>query len=455
MDLSSITKLLRDRIGLDPESLGNSALARIVTARLKTRPGMELSDYARQLASDAHEFQVLVDDLAVPETWFFRGGELFSYLASHIRDACCSTSSQERYRVLSIPCSTGEEPFSLAISLLEVSVPANAWSIDGVDISSRHIEQARGGMFREFSFRQTEASMKDRYFQKGKGGLELQPRVRELVKFHQGNLFDQPFVLGESTFDLIFCRNLLIYLHADARRRAIDILHRMLRPRGILCMGHAEPLESTDRRFEQTGPAECFLFRRLESIAIAGDTSIRRKLDSEAVSPFAIRSDKPSDAASSRHTKTPSIVNPKEPARKSVNISGNAPATSRVSLKSSDVSRVREKPTAPSSADPAALILLARQRADEGQLDDALSMCESQLKNGVMTADLYSLIGVIQQAKQESEKAMNSFEKALYLDPSHREALTHLMVLAQGRGDEPLAERLRRRLDRVAKRGAS
>src|SRR5262249_5758451 len=147
------------------------------------------------------------------------------------------------YRVLSVPCSTGEEPYSLALALLEAGVAPSSWQIDAVDLSPRHIERAGRGVFGEFSFRQTPPELRQRYFRRIAAGWEPEPALRALVRFRQGNLLAAFFLAGEEPFDLIFCRNLFIYLLPAARRRALETLDRLLAAEGWLCMGHAEPIE--------------------------------------------------------------------------------------------------------------------------------------------------------------------------------------------------------------------
>src|SRR5262249_58883897 len=107
------------------------------------------------------------------------------------------------------------------LALVQAAVPPATWLIEGVDVSTRHIERARQGRFGAFSFRQTPPDLRQRFFRLVDGAWELDPAIRSLVRFRQGNLLDPLFLGGEEPFDLVFCRNLFIYFHADARRRAL------------------------------------------------------------------------------------------------------------------------------------------------------------------------------------------------------------------------------------------
>jgi len=432
MNLSSLSRHLRERIGLDPESLGANALSRTMTSRMKKLSIDDLDQYARHVLNDEAECQCLVEDLMVPESWFFRGGEVFSFLGQVIADKTKSPGFEGPFQILCLPCSTGEEPYSLAITLDQLQVPTSSYSIDGVDISSRHVAQARAARYRELSFRQTSSAIKSCYFREIEKSWELIASIRDAVRFEQANLFDPAFIAAEKRYDLIFCRNLLIYLHADARRQAIEILHGKLRADGLLCVGHAEPIGAEDRRFVSFGPTEHFLYRK------SGDPA------SPALkSDFALKcSHAPvADRASRSSSQSPRLVEQAKHSPKK--------------LKPSAAMDVSEH--APRRADAAheTVIDRARRAADEGHLAEALSMCETELASGKPSSDLYALVGVIQQAMQETEKAEKAFARALYLDPAHQEALTHLMILTEGRGDRAGAERLRQRLSRATKRGGT
>jgi chemotaxis protein methyltransferase WspC len=399
MNLTPVTDLLSGQIGISPESLGATVLSRAVEARMRTLGLTVPAEYAARLSVDLQEFQALVGVLTVPETWFFRGGDVFAFMARHIATEVPLRQTGTRYRILSVPCSSGEEPYSLAIALVESGVPPSDWSIEAIDLSERQIERACQGRFSEFSFRQTPPELRLQYFQPVDASWELAPAIRSLVRFRQGNLFAPFFLAGEAPFDLVFCRNLFIYLHPAARQNALATLDRLLAPQGLLCMGHAEPLEFLDPRFVHFGPDGYFLYSRRSA---------------RAANPSATGVDRP------RRDLAPV---PDAAAR---------PATS-----------------APPSA-PVDLLAQARQQADRGHLDLALATCGTILSQSGPSAPLFCLMGVLHQARHEKDEAMCCFQSALYLEPAHRDSLTHLMLLCQEQGDHPQEARLRRRLDRSA-----
>ena len=390
MNLTVVADLLRERIGLDPASLGATSLTRAVWGRMAALGLTRPAEYAVRLTNDAREFQTLLGEVTVPETWFFRGGDLFAHLASRVVESARARLPGSRYRILSVPCSTGEEPYSLAIALAEAGAPASAYVIEAIDVNPAYLERARLARFNDLSFRQTAPELRRRYFRPVDAGWELVPAIRSLVRFREDNLLAPNFLAGEEGYDLIFCRNLFIYLHEGARRRALDTLYRLLAPSGLLSAGHAEPLDRFDARFARTGASGYFLFHR----KTAG------------------RKDEPEAA---------SAPLPSEPAE---------PATAAVEL-----------------------LVRARRQADAGKLDEALATCESSLRLFDPSADLFGLMGVLYQAIRKKEEAVRCFQRALYLEPGHRDALTHWMLLCKEQGDLAQGALLCDRLERLSAGG--
>jgi chemotaxis protein methyltransferase WspC len=400
MNLAPVIELLQQRTGLDPEALGRNSVRSAVAARMRDLRLGDIIDYSALLGSDPGEFHRLIDEVVVPETWFLRGGELFFYLAQHIRTVLGGRKESERFRVLSVPCSTGEEPYSLALALAETAVGLQRCTIDAIDVSPGAIEEAHRGLYPEWSFRQMKPELRQRYFQPRGTAWQIDASLRSSVRFSTGNLLDPAFLLHERPYDLIFCRNLFIYLHPAARQQGRDTLLRLLAPEGLLCLGHAESLDPEDGRFERAGPAGYFLYRRTQGTRM----------------PRPIR------------------VPPAKKAHRRP-----APVRTPVNL-----------PAPVKQPEPVMdLVSRARRQADSGQLAAALASCQAAQDRSGPSADLYNLMGVILQAKHDLAEATQHFRKALYLDPNHPEALMHLMLLAQMRGDHIQAELLRQRLRRI------
>lgn len=392
MNLAPIAKLLEVRIGLDAESLGNATLRTLVAERMLALGITDPAAYVNLVGSGVEEIEELTNRLLVAETWFFRGGELFATLANEIAGRTGSSS----VRILCLPTATGEEPYSLAMALLDAGVPGERWSIDGVDLSKRCIDAAIKGSYREFSFRQTPADLRDRYFRPEGQNWSLDVAVRRLVQFRVGNIMD-PALLSGSVYDVILCRNLLIYLTAESRVLALENLERHLAPGAILGVGHAEPQILAARGYRRFGPESCFLYRREAS------------------------------------PEAPPIMPPIAiPARR------REPPKAAVRLPMQPVPKV----------EPTVSLPEVRRLADQNRLDDALTLCRDCLVRIGPSAEAYSLLGVILQAAGKTSEANDAFRKALYMNPDHAEALTHAMLLSSRLGDETRAAALRDRLAR-------
>ena len=405
MNLAPIADLLENRIGLDAASLGADTLRAAIAERMLALAITDPVAYADCLARRNDEFDGLLNRLLVPETWFDRGGDVFGFLANEIALRLQSSASDRIVRILCLPCSTGEEPCSLAMALVDRGVPSERWRIDGVDLSRRFVGAAIRGTYREMSFRQMLPDRRARYFQPTGAEWSLGSTVRALVHFKVGNVVD-PALLIESAgnYDFILCRNLLIYLTADARSRALAKLELLLAPRGILGVGHAEPQILAERGHQRFGPDSCFLYRR----------EAHRETNVVPPRPVPIR----------RRDRTVSIVANERPA---------------AAVKSTIV---------PSTDTSSPSLQNARRLADQGRLDDALFVCRQLVQIGP-SADAFSLLGIIQQSLGASSEANDAFRKALYLDPDHREALTHAMLLSSQLGDETRTAALRERLSRI------
>ncbi len=249
--------------------------------------------------------------------------------------------------------------------------------------------------------------------------------IRETVRFRHANLIDPDPLPGEAPYDLIFCRNLLIYLHDAARRQVIDLLVRLLAPEGFIATGHAEPLSALDARFCQVGPEHCFLFARHAKPAVAS---------AEPILPAPTRGASPA-----------AIVPVPAPARTA------APPVRSPRPRRTET--LAPRATSAPTVDPNDPLSAARLHADAGRLDTAWDACQEQLTSAGPSADLFNLLGIVEQARQNLALARQCFEKALYLDPQHGDSLLHLMLLCEQQGAQAQAALLRGRLERVGLRG--
>jgi chemotaxis protein methyltransferase WspC len=405
MPLTSIANRLRLTVGLATESLGASALESAVRTRMRAVAAESVEAYAAQVGWDGLELHQLVEELVVPETWFFRESGAFRELAARALGAH-EAKPARTFRVLSAPCSTGEEPYSIAITLLDVGLSPASFKIDAVDISKAALAGAERGRYRPHSFRGVEPDFRMRYFDPRDGEFQIAPEVRECVRFFQANLVDSMFLANEIPYQAIFCRNVLIYMHDEARAAALNSLNRLLDPNGVLFAGHAEALDSMSRHFRRLGAGFAFAKR------------------SASIKPEA-RSDGKKRAAAARREAAPTIA-----------------AQARQAVPQG----VRE--TAKPQTDTLAV---AAELADRGELERAAVLCEKYLQERGPDVRAYALLGVVQKARGQVAQAESSFSRVLYLEPGHADALLHMALLAESRGDAVAAKNFRRRAERAGR----
>jgi chemotaxis protein methyltransferase WspC len=400
--------LLADRLGFDPLTIGSTAVETLVRQCMTDAGFSDEREYAHWVGRDDDAWESLVDRAVVLETRFFRDAAPFD-LAAEIAIAHVQRRPGQVFRVLSCPCATGEEPYSIAMSLLERGVPGTGFAIDAVDVSRRALDAAREGRFRASSLKGMDASTCDRYFVRtGTASVQIGSAARTQVRFRQGNLLAPELLKNEAPYDLVFCRNLFIYLHANARATAIAQLRRLMAPGATLVVGHAEAAFVHQHGFAPTGPRGAFALVRSDA----------------GVFPF---------ARSPRSSGGPDALS----GRLAVNVS----ATAR-----------RADPTrTPTLEFPEAVDALERARrlADAGQIDEAFQVCAEYLDRVPDSADGHYLVGVLHDAAGRFELARRSLRRALYLDPSHRDALLRLALKQEASGDHPGAARLRERAERT------
>ena len=232
--------VLRDWIGLDAETIGRAAIDRAVRGTLEGEPGCDDETFAARLAGDSSLRDRLVEEVIVAESWFFRDPQVFELLRRHAV-ARAAEPARGPLRILCVPCAAGEEPFSVAMAVLDAGVDPGRVVIDAFDVSRAGLKRAKAATYSANAFRGVDLSYRDRWFRAAAGSWTLVDTVRHMVRFEWGNLLDDTFLPEGAAYDVIFCRNLLIYLTADARRRAERVLDRLLTADGLLVLGAAEP----------------------------------------------------------------------------------------------------------------------------------------------------------------------------------------------------------------------
>ncbi len=419
--IEEFSGLLKRRMGLDSGSIGQAAVERAVRHRMHAAGVDDEQDYLMRVQAWPDEMQQLIEAVIVPETWFFRYPESQVAMATLARERLFAPGCEGRVlRVLSVPCSSGEEPYSIAMALLDAGVPAHRFQVDAVDISVRMVEFAQRAVYGRNSFRGGDLAFRDRHFSEVPEGHQLAARVRGQVRFQPGNLFDPNLLAGAAPYDFVFCRNLLIYFDMATQERAVQVLRRFAREDGLLFVGPAETSLLTGRRLPAVPLARSFAFRATPAPAPAG-------LPTPARAPLA--GQRP-------------LVHAWTPPRRPV---AQAPAP-RLPVPHAAIA---DAPSAQGAGQAAqASLREIAALADLGRVRDAMAQCQAHLDIHGASAEALHLQGLLLDAQGQSRQAQAAYRKALYLDPNHREALLHLAALVASDGDQEGARRLQARAAR-------
>lgn len=425
MSFAGVEALLRDSMGLSPASIGSPAIARAVQQRMHERGIATVEDYLPRLQGSRTELAALIELVVVPETWFFRDRAPFEALAHYARRHWLTAPAATPVRILSVPCSTGEEPYTIVMALLDAGLPPARFRVDAVDISEVNLERARTARYGEHSFRGDDIGFRKRYFMPDGDRYRLRPDVTERVRFLHGNLLAPGFLSGEAPYDALFCRNLLIYFDRETQARALRVIERLLARPGLLFLGHAESGVMVGRDFTTLDQPCSFAFVH-GGRGIAATTAPPPPFAVSARRRAAVRPATRSTPRATPHTAPRSAGRPHA------------------------LPESRPKVPAIPERDPA--LAAATQLANEGHLAEAAALCERHLREQGPDAQAFHLLGLLREAVGEPDEAEACLRKAIYLDPSHYEALTHLATLLEGKGDHANAELMRQRARRSFER---
>lgn len=248
-------RLLRDLVythcGLWFDDHNSYLLEKRLSCRLAVHQLKSFREYYQLLRFNRkreQELEDIMDLLTTNETYFFREEyQLKAFTDEIVPEICDARGMQEnnhRIRVWSAGCSTGEEPYTIAMLLLEMKCLKD-WSIEivGTDISQRVIQHARRGIYRQSAFRSTDDYFKNKYFTpQPEGSFRVMDNVRNLVTISHLNLLDSTRMRMLGSFDLIFCRNVVIYFDQPAKKKVVESFYQVLRDSGYLLLGHSESL---------------------------------------------------------------------------------------------------------------------------------------------------------------------------------------------------------------------
>ena len=353
------------------------------------------------------EWRRLEGEITVGETYFLRYVEQFTALKAHILPELIARHAQtKRLRIWSAGCATGAEPYSVAILLAELLGDQIAdWrlTILGTDINESALAAAREARFGAWALRSLSAEQKQAWFTQDDRTWRLRPRFRSLVRFQYGNLLD---LLGPAApldltdFDLILCRNVLIYFHPDAMNAVVGALAQRLGDEGWLLVGHAEP----NPGFEA----------HVRTITLPGAVAYRRRTAEAAPDPAPAAGWPPLPAPDA--SQAPSPPPPRPLAAPTLE---PAPAP---------------KPPQP-TVDSVTPLADIRALANLGRFAEAAHLCRQALARSPPDPAAHFYLGLVTQAQGLLDEAEEALRRAVYLDGTFLMAQYHLGLLRLERGD--------------------
>jgi chemotaxis protein methyltransferase CheR len=266
-DFERVRELVYSKTGMRFDEARRGYVEKRVLERMATIKENNATQYLAQVRFDrvGTEMQELINALTVNETYFFREDYQLKCLTSSMLPEIVATGGRKSIRIWSLPCSTGEEGYSIAIQLLEHFGGVDSFEIEIVasDIDTKVLAAAEQAVYPARSVQYVPAAMLQKYFEKvDRETWRVCDGLRGSVTFNQVSVVDRMQMLRNGRFDVIFCRNLLIYFDDVSRRLAADNIFEALHPGGFICLGHSESMGRISASFKVRKFDEAIVYQR-------------------------------------------------------------------------------------------------------------------------------------------------------------------------------------------------
>jgi len=381
MSYPAVRRWLVEHTSLEPSLLDGAGFESLVAERLRAAGSESETAYVEALDGSVDEVDRLTGGIAVPETWFFRYSESFRVLGEFLSRRLQSGAGW--LRMMSVGCASGEEPYSMAMTALHAGWEPGAITIEALDRSQDVLRRAGSGEYGAFSVRTEVPAWALAYLHRAGDSIVVDPGVRSLVRFVRADVVQPGALAGVGPCDVIFCRNVLIYLGAEARVRLLDAVCAALAPGGLLFVGHAEPLLCGASPLRAVAVPHTFALERTGGVAAPVNQPAR-------VSPARV------------HARP-----------------GPAP--------------VAATRPAPPEAEPT--LKDARDLADAGRPGESERVLRTIIARRGPSAPALELLGVLRMGAADAAGARVLFEQAIYLEPARPVSLLQLALLSERAGD--------------------
>jgi chemotaxis protein methyltransferase CheR len=263
-ELSEIRMLIEERTSIRFDESRERFFSTRVHEHMARKSHARGIDLLRAIRKTNHDFQELLESLLTQETTFFRYPGVFEAFEKRVLPELHTRKfwqSPRSFRIWSAGCSTGEEPYSVAITIADTLSFADAWNVEilATDIGRHALAIAERGVYSGRSIASVNEKQLAAHFQPADGGQQIRPRIRKMINFVQMNLTNSVYV---GKMDVIFCMNVLIYFSEERRRELVQHFYSVLEPGGYLFLGHSESISKMPVKFQAIVLNDCILYRK-------------------------------------------------------------------------------------------------------------------------------------------------------------------------------------------------
>jgi chemotaxis protein methyltransferase CheR len=447
--LQSFKQIISERTGLYIREQDNKKLIDTISSRIKSLGLSSENEYYRLLNSDNSkpEYEEFIVSLTTGETYFFRDKGQFSLLKNHLLPQLLEKQMKDKtLKIWSAGCSTGEEPYSIAILINELISDKTKWNISifGTDINGDLIKKAKKGSYHEWSFRGIDPDLFKRYFYKSKDEWRIDERIKGLVTFKTGNLITDIYPDHDIyDIDLIVCRNVFIYFNEDIVFSIIKKFEDTLKNNGYLLTGHAELPHKEISALKPKIFPESVVYRKSSEFGVGSEES---KLTLPA--PSTGWMPRPSHQRRG-DTYAPSLH--EEPKFTPSPLAGEGRGEGDMSeakelFKKGEYLLTIKRLEYILSANPEffdAHCLIGQTYANLGEYDKAESHLKKAIEIDKFNLEPYYLLAQISREKGKFEEEEEFLKKVIYLNPSHIPAYLEMGIIYEGKGDRERAFKMR------------
>ncbi len=429
---AKIKEILRQSIGLNSESVSLKKVDADIMLRMRACGIKEVGVYANLLEHSHDELKKLIETVTVPETWFFRVPGSFARLEYILTNNFNRERKYQPVKILSVPSSTGEEPYSIAMTCYECGYTKDEFIIDATDISEVCLEKAGEAVYTKNSFRGVRQKIIDKYFTRSDKLYELDRKIVNSVHFFHSNVLEFTPPPSTKRYDIIFCRNMLIYFERESQQKVISLLERSLCDDGIFFAGHSEAGVFFNSPFSPLDTDGSFTYVKTASLPEPPPRPIAIETITDVVPDIFSPSYKKSEPSAKRRRRQ------------------TAAAEMLKSVTAAKPEKVLEEST---GNDPEAAHKLELERAEElagnGELKEAEAICTKCIELNKLDHQAYCLMGMIMLSGKRYNEAESYFNKALYLNPDYYEALLSIAILHERSGNAEAAKTFRNRAGKI------